>query len=291
MKSIAKTTTVSNLKGKNGRILSYLRLTAMAPELRLDESLRSNRQMTINLQTSSTHGTKRLALLDHQMCVRSRSRPYPHLRLHPVLHPNNAARALRWLQQSNIWRREMRSFSRHESFALTPDVVPTEAEPAVSPNLLRELRGLLQSRLSVALKPYSLIEAHRTTEQDHIGPHTDEAVHEVRVALNLNSGWIESYGGVLSLQDRPLHPRKRVDYCPFHNSATAFRTTATSYHQVSRVKEGPRYTLLYRFPIDPAFEAGAASRQFQGSSRGSLPMERAETVIVVVSNPYRWPAV
>ena len=244
--------------------------------------------MMTNLQISNAHGTNRLTLLHHNICVRRDSAPYPHLRMHPVLHPDDAARVLRWLQLSNSWRREMRSFSSHDSFALTPDIVPTEADPAVSPNLLRVLRNVLQSRLGVTLKSYSLIEAHRSIKQDHIGLHTDEGVNEVRVTLNLNSGWTESHGGILSLQDRPVHPRKRIAYCPVHNSATAFCTTETSYHQVSPIKVGLRYTLLYRFPIAPPTLIPYETAPSQ-TSPCKLPLA-LHTVVVVISDPYRWPA-
>ena len=243
--------------------------------------------MMTDLRISNARGFKQPAMPHPgKWCVRSDSEPYPHLRLHSVLQPDDATRVLRWLQLSNAWCREVRDFSRHSSFALTPAVVTTEAEPAVSASLLRELRDVLQSRLGIILVPHALIEAHRSIEQDHIGPHTDEGVNEVRVALNLNSGWTMGHGGLLSLQDRPVRPRKRVDYCPFHNSATAFRTTTTSYHRVSTVKRGHRYTLLYRFPIaeTPRMDPGRASPCDFAHARQS------RTVIVTISNSYQWPA-
>ena len=247
--------------------------------------------MMTNLQIPNARRTNQLSLLNHDMCVQVNSVPYHHLRLQPVLHPDHAARVLHWLQVSNAWRREIRSFSRHDSFALTPAVVPTDAAPAVSPNLLSRLRRLLQSRLSVTLKPYTLIEAYRSFEHDHIGPHTDEGVNEVRVALHLNSGWTESNGGMLSLLDRPARPRNRIDYCPLHNSATAFPTSTTSYHQVSPVKRGLRYTLLYRFPIGPPARRAHSPDLIQMPSGGlSLPLA-AHTVVVVISDPHRWPAI
>ena len=39
--------------------------------------------------------------LDRKLSVRSCSAPYPHLRLQPVLQPEDTVRVLIWLQQSN----------------------------------------------------------------------------------------------------------------------------------------------------------------------------------------------
>ena len=246
--------------------------------------------MVPSTRVSHAHDARRLSSPHRHLCVRSGSAPYLHLRLYPVLDSDDASRVLCWLQQTDAWRRDVRSFAPHDSFALTPAAVPPEAEQAVSPHLLRELRSVLQSRLGVALKPYSLVEAHRTTEQDHIGLHTDEGVNEVRVALNLKSGWTESHGGILSLQDRPVGPRKRVEYCPFHNSATAFRTTATSYHRVSPINGGRRYTLLYRFPIAETPRMDPERDPCRASPCDLAHARESHTVIVVISDPHPWAA-
>lgn len=246
--------------------------------------------MIANPRISNAYGATRSGLFHRDLCIRGAPAPYPHLRLYPVLGPTLAKRVLCWLQGADAWQRDVRSFSRHDSFALTPAIVPTEAGSAVSPRLLMAMRGELRSRLQVDLKPFAWIEAHRSTKRDRIGIHTDEGVNEVRVALNLNSGWTEGRGGLLSLQDRPVGPRKRVEYSPFHNSATAFRTTPTSYHRVSPINGGRRYTLLYRFPIAETPRIDPERDPCRASPSDLAHAQESHTVIVVISDPHPWAA-
>ena len=210
------------------------------------------------------------------MRVRHASHPYPHIRLYPLLDGVLAEGMLSWLCDTEAWRRRDRSFYRHDSFAVTPDVIPPDLRAAVSPRWLKSLREVLQSHLDVKLHSFAWAEAHRSSSQDEVGVHTDAGANEVRVVLNLNTGWIANHGGLLLLQDRPVSPRHCVGYLPLHNTATAFRTTAVSYHQVSHIREGQRYALLYRFPID-----GPPGAETDG---------RREIPIVLVGNSHRWPS-
>ena len=198
---------------------------------------------------TDTPNLARRASLCSGMGVQSMSSPYRHLRMYPILDPALAQRALSWLRHTEAWARQEGTFFRHDTFALSPDVVPPDAAQIVSPKTLGSLRALLQSRFATEVEPFALVEAHRSTMRDDIGLHTDADVSELRLMLNLNAGWTPSQGGVLQLQDSPGRPCRRVRYRPLHNSATAFRTASDSYHRVSSVLEDERYTLLYRFPI------------------------------------------
>ena len=230
------------------------------------------------------------APLHDRIRVRWSPAPYSHLRVHPVLEPRLAARLLSWLQGTRAWRREVQSFYWHDSFELIPEVVPLDVEAAVSPETLSALRGILQPRLGVNLRSFAHVEAHRSTARDAVGVHADAAVDEVRLVVNLNPGWTASRGGLLSLQDRPVQPLHCVSYLPLHNSATAFRTTAGSYHQVSPVREGRRYTVLYRFPINtPAAPSSLKTGRPQVSRHGLDLAQGSRTVIVARSAaPYQW---
>lgn len=247
--------------------------------------------MNSGTQQSYVNSNGKNPLLYRNKHVKIIPDPYPHIQMGPVLDADDAEEVLCWLQRCNSWRREVRTFARYDAIFLTPTVVPDEAKPAVSRSLLGELRNTLQSRLGVNLESFALIEAHRSQQHDYIGLHTDESVNEVRLALNLNSYWNASNGGLLSLQDRPLLPRYRVAYCPLHNSAVAFRTTTASHHEISLVKKGVRYTLLYRFPVaSPTRSQGGLD--FVGiSTYGVSSQLKTDTIIMMISDQYRWPAI
>ena len=218
------------------------------------------------------------------MDVRSVSSPYRHVRMYPILEPALAQRALSWLRHTKAWERQEGAFFRHDSFALTPEVVAPEVEAIVSPKTLGSLRALLQSRFATEVEPFAHVEAHRSTRRDDIGLHTDADVREIRLMLNLNTRWTPDQGGVLQLQDRPDHRCRRVRYRPLHNSATAFCTAQDSYHRVSPVQEGERYTLLYRFPVVAENEECRGDR--------ALPIEHVvfqrSIISVFVAHSYCW---
>lgn len=254
-----------------------------------DEGDREMTTMTGSASDTDTSNLARRVSLCSGMGVRSVSSPYRHLRMYPILEPTLAQRALSWLRHTEAWARQEGAFFRHDTFALSPDVVPPEATQIVSPKTLGSLRAILQSRFATEVEPFALVEAHRSTMRDGIGLHTDADVSEIRLMLNLNAHWTPSQGGVLQLQDRPErlgHSCRRVRYRPLHNSATAFRTAADSYHRVSPVQEGERYTLLYRFPIVAKSEDRRGDR--------TPPCEHVDfqrsIVTVFVMHSYCWPS-
>ena len=210
--------------------------------------------------------------------------PYTHLRLRSVLDKSLAARALIWLGATDAWRRQTGPFYRHDSFSLTPSVVPSGMRAIVSAHLLTQLGRVLTESLWTPLRPFAWVEAHRASGDDYIGLHTDGCMNEVRLMLNLNRPESLS-GGVLTLQDRRRRPGTPTDYVPVHNSATAFRTTPSTYHQVSRAGDGARFTLLYRFPIVRTRQEPSASPKH---GRDGLAMR---TVITTMgAHLHRWPA-
>ena len=227
-----------------------------------------------------------LAPLCSGMGVRSVTSPYRHVCLYPILEPALAQRALSWLCRTAAWARQEGAFFRHDSFALTPEVVPPDVEGVVSPNTLGSLRALLQSRFGTEVQAFAHVEAHRSTARDDIGLHTDADVSEVRLMLNLNARWAPGQGGVLQLQDRPGHACRRVGYRPLHNSATAFRTAPDSYHRVSPVQDGERYTLLYRFPVRPKDEERRGDR---APLREPAVLQGSSTVVIVLQS-HCWPS-
>lgn len=244
--------------------------------------------ITVTGRTSDTNRANpgQLASLCSGMGVHSVTSPYRHVRMYPILEPALAQRTLSWLRRTGAWARQEGAFYRHDTFALTPEVVPPDVEEVVSPNTLGPLRALLQSRFGAEVQPFAHVEAHRSIARDDIGLHTDADVTEIRLMLNLNARWTPSQGGVLHLQDRPGHPCRCVGYRPLHNSATAFRTSPDSYHRVSPMQDGERYTLLYRFPIRPKHEE---RREKETPSCEHTVFQRS-IIVVVVMTSHRWPS-
>ena len=220
-----------------------------------------------------------------ELAISRKSLPFPHLHLQKILDEQVAKRTLNWLTTTDSWHHHRGSFYDHESFSLTPSVIPIGISAITSSNLLAQMRRLLASTLESSLGPFAWVEAHRARGRDYIGIHTDGCLNEVRFILNLNRG-LSKGSGVFTLQDHSDLPNIRTDYDSLHNSGIAFRTTPQSYHQVSSVEGEPRYSLLYRFPISQTNLIPAIHREYRSSEYTSQAI-----IITKRAEEHRWPAV
>src|SRR5262249_13999603 len=92
------------------------------------------------------------------------------------------------------------------------------------------------------------IAAHKLIPQQGIGVHTDrpqDGSETHRLVIHLNRGFVDSYGGHLIFFDDQKGQRVRKIIRPLHNSAVAFESSARSYHAVSNVLHGIRYSLVF----------------------------------------------
>ena len=68
-----------------------------------------------------------------------------------------------------------------------------------------------------------------------------------RLLVQLNRGWHDEQGGMLMLFSSASPDDVRRIIRPLHGSAFAFRITPQSFHAVSTVRSGERFTLVYSF--------------------------------------------
>ena len=178
------------------------------------------------------------------------SEPFPHVRVPLILSPEEADRILRWLETRAPWTLRVESFYEQHEFSLLATHLDTEVADLVSSAFVDEVRRELQARFAVegSLKLVG-IGAHRLTAGQTIRIHNDylddEETH--RLLIQLNDGWNIDHGGLLMLfADGTVESVKTV-VAPIHASGFAFEISPTSYHAVSSIKGGERYTLVYTF--------------------------------------------
>jgi hypothetical protein len=75
---------------------------------------------------------------------------------------------------------------------------------------------------------------------DYIG---GEETHWILVQIN--RGWDDANGGMLMLFDGPRMEDVARVVRPLHASATGFEISPPSFHAVSTIHSGERYTLVY----------------------------------------------
>ena len=68
-----------------------------------------------------------------------------------------------------------------------------------------------------------------------------------RILIQLNRGWLDEQGGLLMLFGSSSPGDVQRVIRPLHRSAFGFSISDCSYHAVSTIAEGERYTLVYSF--------------------------------------------
>jgi Rps23 Pro-64 3,4-dihydroxylase Tpa1-like proline 4-hydroxylase len=182
--------------------------------------------------------------------AKASSEPFPHIRVPDILAPEIANLVLGWLQTSAPWVLRVESFYEQHEFSLLASNLNADVIDLVSTAFVDEVRRELQTLFSINTD-LALVDvaAHRLTSGQTIRIHNDyigdQETH--RLLIQLNDGWSIERGGLLMLfkDDNPESVKSVV--MPTHGSGFAFEISPFSFHAVSSIREGERYTLVYTF--------------------------------------------
>jgi Rps23 Pro-64 3,4-dihydroxylase Tpa1-like proline 4-hydroxylase len=135
---------------------------------------------------------------------------------------------------------------------LTASNLPEALSGFVAPGFLMQLRQIMAQFFAIDSSGHVRVTAHRILTGGALSPHTDVShlrfTH--RLLVQLNREWKPEYGGVLCLHAGSAHAdqdslRKTVP--PLYRSGFAFEISPRSFHSVTPVLHGERYTLSYTF--------------------------------------------
>ena len=176
--------------------------------------------------------------------------PFPHFRAPGLIEPGLAGAALAWLRDKADWRLRLEDFYEQHEVDLLGATPPAPVADLVSDAFVAAVRQGLEGWLPDA-GPLELVGvcAHRLTagqtiriHNDHIG---EEETH--RLLVQLNEGWSAERGGLLMIFAGD-GPETLADVImPEHGSGFGFEISARSYHAVSTVHSGERFTVVYTF--------------------------------------------
>ena len=179
---------------------------------------------------------------------RVEERPFPHIKVAPVLSQERAEGLLRLLDDM-IWRR-----TRQQYYELNIPAVSDEKE-----RLCRRLsrwrtenviRCYLEKNLSASLGREAGLDLHQYLPGTGVGVHTDGPAREARFVLTLNRSWHPDQGGVWILSENS-DLKQPVGYIPpLHNTGFGFLTTTGSYHALSERFSSTSYALVFRFKVE-----------------------------------------
>jgi hypothetical protein len=182
--------------------------------------------------------------------VAAEAEPFRHAQIPQLIAPPLADALLVWLRDAAPWKLRVESFYEQHEFSLLNSPPPADLGQLTAPRFLDELRDLLRMAVNA---PRSLalvdIAAHRLTLGQTIRVHNDylEGEETHRVLVQVNEGWSVERGGLLMLFGSSSASDIRKLVLPTHGSGFAFEISRVSYHAVSTIKEGERFTLVYTF--------------------------------------------
>jgi Rps23 Pro-64 3,4-dihydroxylase Tpa1-like proline 4-hydroxylase len=176
--------------------------------------------------------------------------PFPHLAIPEILSRAAADRVLAWLRTSAPWRLRVESFYEQYEFSLVSEDGSAIARELAGERLVESVRELICSHFEIS-GHLTLVDvsAHKLTRGQTIRIHNDaiEGEETHRVLIQLNDGWSLDQGGLLMLFGSRAPEDLRSVIEPTNRSAFAFEISGRSFHAVSTVKAGERFTLVYTF--------------------------------------------
>jgi hypothetical protein len=178
-----------------------------------------------------------------------RTAPFPHSSCSQLVDPPVLEAALTWMETTAPWRLQVASFYEQWEMHLDQRMVPDGVRSLIDDSTVEMLVDQMVAPLSKTRPRLRDVTAHKLVPGQTIKVHNDylggEETH--RLVLQLNRGWQADQGGLLMLFSSSSASDVQRILIPRHGSAVAFAITPTSFHAVSTVKGGERYTLVYSF--------------------------------------------
>lgn len=176
--------------------------------------------------------------------------PFPHAKIPSILKRETADHALEWLRTEAPWALRIEDFYEQHEFSLLSTPLGHKVAGLVSRATLDHVRAHVEELFALS-RPLALVDvtAHRLTPGQVIRIHNDYIgdAETHRLLIQLNAGWSTDKGGLLMLFSRDAVDSVTNVLLPRHGSGFAFEISPRSFHAVSEIKEGERFTLVYTF--------------------------------------------
>ncbi|MFE2302487.1 2OG-Fe(II) oxygenase [Streptomyces sp. NPDC059445] len=188
--------------------------------------------------------------------------PFRHATGQNMLSNEDAERILNWLKVTDEFIPRNEEFYRSSAFHIGPQNSPACWKDVFSSAMVSTIRLQVQELFKVALRPDVYISANCYRAGQGTLIHTDyqppgkrdEFYTTHRLILYLNSAWDESDGGRLGLFRSAADTTPVATVDPISNSGVALEIRPNSFHAVSAIHGGERYSINFTFVAqDPGF--------------------------------------
>ena len=168
------------------------------------------------------------------------------------MRPGDCKEWLRWFETDAPWKLTTTDFYEQYEVSLRHTPLAPAVRSLACPKTIRSLRRSMARQFRRPLSERVDVTAHRLLGDQTIRIHNDytPSGESHRLLLQLNRGWEPEHGGYLMLFSgaEPESVTKIIE--PRHGTVQAFAISPRSYHAVSTVHGGDRFTVVYSFYPD-----------------------------------------
>jgi Rps23 Pro-64 3,4-dihydroxylase Tpa1-like proline 4-hydroxylase len=185
------------------------------------------------------------------MDLRSKDRrePFPHTSAPGLIKSDNAESALIWMETEAPWKLKITSFYEQWELHLDKSTMPPALQNLICEHTIGRLSQIMLAPITGSALELLEVTAHKLVPGQTIRIHNDyvESAESHRLLIQLNRGWSDRQGGILMIfgSSQPADIRRALK--PIHCSGFAFEISPHSFHAVSTIGEGERFTLVYSF--------------------------------------------
>jgi hypothetical protein len=156
---------------------------------------------------------------------------------------------LNWFETDAPWRLATTDFYEQYEFSFDDAIIPPPLHSMFSDAGISDLRDKVGRLFGACLSPTVEITAHQLKSSQTIRIHNDfrPAGETHRFLIQINRGWRDEHGGLLMLFRGPSVETVEHIIPPTSRSAFGFCISRGSYHAVSKVHGGNRYTIVFSF--------------------------------------------
>ena len=168
------------------------------------------------------------------------------------IQPDAGREWLDWLEADAPWKLTTTDFYEQYEFSLLHASPTPVTRCLAGPEALSALRREMSRYFHRSLSERVDVTAHKLVPGQTIRIHNDYIPdgESHRLLLQLNRSWEPSHGGYLMFFDGPEPETVGKVVEPRHGSVQAFAISPRSYHAVSTVHGGERFTVVYSFHMD-----------------------------------------
>lgn len=179
----------------------------------------------------------------------ARQDPFPHATATVPLPSELCEALLGWFEGDAPWMLRIASFYEQWEMHLDAAALPSHLRSVVSDEIATNLAKGLLKPIGANRPILTEVTAHKLLTGQTIRIHNDylEDGETHRVLVQLNRGWSDQQGGLLMLFGSAAASDVRRIVRPLHGSSFAFEISSRSFHAVSTIASGERYTLVYSF--------------------------------------------